>query len=283
MRRVGHRPDLVGQRRAEIAQRLRARARPRRSARCSRRPARRPGCRQARVIRPAKRVERVRRGRGELAVEPQHLAGAVERMHQHAAEHLADRVQPVLERRDDAEVAAAAAQRPRSSSGFSVSLAVHDLAVGGDDLGGEQVVAGEAVGRISQPSPPPSVRPAMPVVEIAPPVVARPCACGRGVEVAPGRAALARARPRSGSTLTARMRGEVDHQAVVADRVPAALWPPPRTAIGSPARREADRGDDIGGAGAAAMRAGERSIIPFQSVRAASYPSSLLRRTLPEI
>ena len=47
-----------------------------------------------------------------LAVEAQHVVGPVDRVHDRAAVDVGDRVQAVLERGHDAEVAAAAAQRP---------------------------------------------------------------------------------------------------------------------------------------------------------------------------
>ena len=64
--------------------------------------------------------------------------------------------------------------------------------------------------------PPPRVSPPTPVVEMMPPVVASPNAWRRGVEVAPGRAALGPRRRVAGSTRTPRMPDEVDHDAVVA-------------------------------------------------------------------
>ena len=79
-----------------------------------------------------------------VAVEAQHLLGAVAREEDRAGQHhRADRVQPELERRRDAEVAAAAAQAPEQL-GVLVLAGVHELAVGGDDVGADQVVAGQA-------------------------------------------------------------------------------------------------------------------------------------------
>ncbi len=62
----------------------------------------------------------------------------------------ADRVGAVLEGRDDAEVAAAASQRPQQVRVLVLARS-YDLAGGGDNLGREQVVAGQAVGA-AQPS-----------------------------------------------------------------------------------------------------------------------------------
>lgn len=75
-----------------------------------------------------------RRGLGEVAVRLEHLAGAVPAPRDEAArDHRADLVQAKREARDDAEVAAAAPDRPEE---VVVLLAVGDadLAVRGDDL-----------------------------------------------------------------------------------------------------------------------------------------------------
>ena len=63
---------------------------------------------------------------------------------QHPADDRADLLEPEAEPGRDAEVAAAAADRPEQ---VRVRLGVHaeELAVGGDDLGGEEVVDREAV------------------------------------------------------------------------------------------------------------------------------------------
>ena len=55
---------------------------------------------------------------------------------------------------------------PQNRSAFDSGLAVTS-AVGGDDVGREQVVERQPVLALSQPLPPPSVSPAMPVVETA--------------------------------------------------------------------------------------------------------------------
>ena len=72
----------------------------------------------------------------EVAVERARGRRAIaRRVHEHAAEHdRADRVQPEVERGDDAEVAAAAAQPPEQV-GVLVGRRGHHAAVGRDDLG----------------------------------------------------------------------------------------------------------------------------------------------------
>ena len=82
---------------------------------------------------------------GELAIEAQHLRGIVERVEDRPGEHdRPDRVQAVLERRDDAEVPAGAAHAPEQI-GVDALARGHELAVGRDEIDGEQVVDGRAV------------------------------------------------------------------------------------------------------------------------------------------
>ena len=76
---------------------------------------------------------------GEVAVEREQLGRRLERVHDRPAEDGLDRVRAVLERRHDAEVAAATAHRPEQV-GVCVGARGHDLARGEHHLGGEQVV-----------------------------------------------------------------------------------------------------------------------------------------------
>lgn len=81
--------------------------------------------------------------RDEVAVGAQHFAGATERMQQHAGDHRAHGMQPVRDRRDDAEIAAPTLQRPEEI--LMLRLARGDqFAVGGHDVVRKRVVAGEA-------------------------------------------------------------------------------------------------------------------------------------------
>ncbi len=86
----------------------------------------------------------VGRGEDEVAVEAHELARHRRRVHELAGEHdRADRVQTEVERGDDAEVAAATPQTPEQVG--VLVLGRDDLAaVGGHDLGLDEVVAGEA-------------------------------------------------------------------------------------------------------------------------------------------
>ena len=72
--------------------------------------------------------------------------------------------------------------------------------------------------RINQPRPPPSVSPAMPVVETIPPVVAMPIACvarSKSSHVAPPCARAVRATP---IHLDGAQRGQIADDAALADR-----------------------------------------------------------------
>ena len=81
----------------------------------------------------------------DIAEQAQQFAPALGRVHHEAAEDLGpDRVQRELDRGDDAEVAAAAAQRPEQL-GMLVGGRADLVAAGGDELDGEDVVAREAV------------------------------------------------------------------------------------------------------------------------------------------
>jgi len=90
------------------------------------------------------RAQLLRRVGDELAVEAQQV-GAVAQLEEHgAAVDVLDRVQPELQRGHQAEVAAAAAQRPEEVR--VLPLAGHqETAVGGHHVGRDQVVAGEPV------------------------------------------------------------------------------------------------------------------------------------------
>ena len=114
-----------------------------------------------------------RRG-DELAVEAQHLAGVLERVEDRPGQHdRPDRVQPVLERGDDAEVAAAAADAPEQVGVLS-SLAVTSSPSAVTRSTESRLSTVAPCLRMSQPMPPPSVRPAIPVWVTIPPTVASP-------------------------------------------------------------------------------------------------------------
>ena len=98
-------------------------------------------------------AELVGRVRGELAQEPQDLRRLVERPVDGPAQHdRADRVQVVLERGGDAEVAAAAAQAPEQLR-LRAGVDAQPLPVGGDQVDRAQVVDGEPVPAHQVPEP----------------------------------------------------------------------------------------------------------------------------------
>ena len=158
---------------------------------------------------------------GELAVEAQHLGGVVERVEDRPGEHdRPDRVQAVLERRDDAEVPAAAAHAPEQIR-VVVLAGGDELAVRSDEVDGEQVVDRRAV-LAHQPADPAAERQAGDAG-------VRDDAADRGepeelclaVELAPQHARLGARRPRCRVDADALHRRQVDHEPAVAERMPA--------------------------------------------------------------
>ena len=138
--------------------------------------------------------------------------------------------------------------------------------------------------RVVQPKPPPSVRPATPVVELMPIGVARPNFCAslsKSARVAPG---STRAVREAGSTWTDFISERSIKRPPSQTALPAMLWPPPRTARRSFASRASLT---VLMTSAAPMHrattAGRRSIMAFQIVRAASYPSSPGKARVPRI
>ena len=138
--------------------------------------------------------------------------------------------------------------------------------------------------RVVHPKPPPSVRPATPVVELMPVGVARPNFCAslsKSASVAPG---STRAVREAGSTWTDFISERSISRPPSQTALPAMLWPPPRTA----SRSFASRANLTVLTTSAALiqratTAGRRSIIAFQIVRAASYPSSPGKARVPRI
>jgi len=136
--------------------------------------------------------------------------------------------------------------------------------------------------RSSQPMPPPSVSPAMPVEPTTPPVVASPhsaAAASSWLHSAPGPATAVRA---AGSTLTDLMPDRSSISAPSATAKPAAECPPPRMLTGRPCSRAKRTAVMTSPASAArAISAGRRSTAAFHTERAASYPSSPGEISLP--
>ena len=139
-------------------------------------------------------------------------------------------------------------RRAQNKSSFSCSLAVRIRPSAVTTSAPTRLSHERPRPRVRYPMPPPRVRPATPVVETTPPVVASPYACVawlKSPHVAPP---PARAVFLAGSTNTL-FRSERS-RATPSSQVPnpGTLWPPPRTAKSralSP--REVDRGDSVGG------------------------------------
>ena len=126
--------------------------------------------------------------------------------------------------------------------------------------------------RVVQPKPPPSVRPAIPVVEFTPVGTSSPCswvARSTSASVAPGSTRAVRA----WATVT-RFALEIDDEPAIDERaardvVAAALDGEPQAV----ARANATARTTSSSVATRAMTPGRRSIIAFQTVLAAAYPS----------
>ena len=121
--------------------------------------------------------------------------------------------------------------------------------------------------------PPPSVSPPMPVVEMMPPVRGQTERVRGVVEVAPRRAALGARRAGRGVDAHVSHAGQVEHDAVVAGAEPRhAVAAAANGEIETGLPGEVDGGDAPPMLAARTMTVGCRSIIPFCTARAASYP-----------
>ena len=142
----------------------------------------------------------------------------------------ADWVQREPERADDAEVPAAASQRPEEV-GVVVGRRPHDVALAVTTSASTRLSTVSPCLRMSHPMPPPRLRPPTPVWPTMPPVVARPWACVSW-STSPHRAPpWTRAVRSTRSTETARIAERSMTIPSSHTAVPATLWPPPRTAI----------------------------------------------------
>ncbi len=163
---------------------------------------------------------------------------------------------------------------PRSAqkrSGLSVSLARTSLASAVTTSAEIRLSMVSPNLRVVQPKPPPSVRPATPVVELMPSGVASANACAslsKSASVAPG---STRAVRDAGSTRTDFINDKSISRPPSQTALPAMLWPPPRTATSRFSSRASLTALMTSAAPRQrATRAGDRSIVAFQIVRAAS-------------
>jgi hypothetical protein len=151
---------------------------------------------------------------------------------------------------------------------------VHDFTGRRDDVGTDEVVAGQPMRALQPADAPPSVRPATPVDEIKPPVLASPCsavAASKSAQVAPGSTTATR---RSGSRRTPVM---ADKSMTSPSQLlkPPTLCPPARTAGEVPVARAkftaAAMSETVWHR---AIRAGRVVTVPFHTARASSYDGS---------
>ena len=136
----------------------------------------------------------------------------------------------VLEGGDDPEVAAAASDAPEQVL-VLLRAGPQQLSVGGRDVGGYQVVAGESIAAVEPAQPAAEREPCDPGHDTTPSVVANPNACvarSNSPKVSPGSARTVLV---SGSTRTAFMPDRSSMMAPSPHRVP-------RDAVATPAHRE---------------------------------------------
>ena len=211
----------------------------------------------------------------ELAVGLEHLVGFLDRPERRAADDLRDRVRLERELGHDAEVAAAAAQRPEEV-GVLVGARGHRLPVREDDLGAEQVVDREAV-RAREVSHPSAERQAADAgrrddaARNGEPVLVR-----RRVDLAPGGAAADAdgSRPRGRPRPSAGARGpRPRRRRRCRGRRRCGRRRGPRAAGRGRARSRSTRATSSGLA-ARAISAGRLSIIALNRARASSYCGS---------
>ena len=185
-----------------------------------------------------------------VAEAPQQLGGAGAREDREAGHHLRpDRVEPQLDRGHDAEVAAAAAQRPEQL-GVLVGGRADRLAAGGDQLDGEDVVDGQAVLALEPARAAAEREPGDAGARDAPADGGEPVLLGGGVDLAPGQAAARADDPPLRVDDQLAQAADVDHEAVLderraGDRVAAAAHRDAHAAR----PRERERGADLVGMG----------------------------------
>ena len=162
----------------------------------------------------------------------------------------------VREGGDDAEVAAAAAQRPEEVLVRSALAVTKEPSASTTSALNRLSIVSPCL-RVRWPRPPPRVSPPTPVVEMIPAGVARPKAWRRG----PGRPAAAPpSDPRGArleSTRTPRMGARSITSPSSTSPSPGPLWPPPRTAMLEPVlAAEVDRAHHVGHVAQRAISAG---------------------------
>ena len=152
--------------------------------------------------------------RGDVAEQAKRLAHSLLFEGQAPADHPLQRVQPERPPGDDAEVAAPAAQAPEQL-GVLLAVGAHHITGRGDDLGRDQVVAGEPElgGQVADPAAESKAGDSGGADHAARGDQA--VGLGGGVEVRPRGAALRDGEPSLGIDFDGAHPGQVDHQAVV--------------------------------------------------------------------
>ncbi len=84
----------------------------------------------------------VRQRGAEVAIEPKHVACLIQRIDHHAAQRLGHRMQPVFQRCDGPEIAAATPQRPEQIRVFARARGA-ELPVRGHHVGRDEIVDGQ--------------------------------------------------------------------------------------------------------------------------------------------
>ena len=160
-------------------------------------------------------------------------------------------MEAVFKRRHNAEIAAAAAQAPEQVRVLGVARG-QQLAIGGDHIGGEQVVAGKAVEAI-EPAQAATQREAGDARgRKQSPRGGQPEGLRFAVKVAPGEPGLSAHRPPGGVNADALHGREIQHQPAIADGIPGHVVPAATDRHQQVMRAsELHAGDDIGGASAA--------------------------------
>jgi hypothetical protein len=205
-----------------------------------------------------------------LAIEAEHVFGRREGIQHHAAQDgRPDRVQPELERGDHAEVAAAAPDGPEQVRVFAFACR-QELALGGNDVGGQKVVTGKPV-RAQEPAQTAAERQAGHAgMGNRAPGGRQPERLRFLIERAPQQARFGARRPPGRVHPNPLHRRQIDHQAAVThgvsgDVVPAATDRHQQIVRPGELDRSRQRRPLPDNA---RISAGRRSIIVFQTVRA---------------
>ena len=162
----------------------------------------------------------------EVPVETQDVLGLFDLVEHRPPVDVVHRMEPVLQR--GARRRSSRRHRAAPRTGRRSRPRCHDeLPVGRHHIGGDQIVQREPVATRQIADPPPRVSPAIPVVEMIPPVVARPNACVAALKSPHVAPPSARAVFVAGSDPHPRIMREVTTTPSSFVPNPGALCPPP--------------------------------------------------------